>query len=264
MTSRINRIDYASGGHGYALDGKKVPGVTTIINASSPAGGLLNWYGRHAAEWAAANADIRPQLGDKAFFETAAKAANAVRDAAAERGRAIHAAADALVDGQPVDVPEDIYGPARLITQFLDTWRAVVRARECVVFHGGHRYAGQFDLIADLADGRRWLLDYKTGSGVWPTVALQMAAYRNAEYLVWNGEDKRMPEIDATGVVHVTENAWHLIPVETGPDVFDAFVSSIPVYRFHGTTVGKKTVGEPLPDPEPLGTVTHIVPEVTR
>jgi len=258
--SRIVQRPFGNGGHVYALDGRRCPGVTTIIKNSAPSGGLLKWSAREAAEWAAAHMELYDALGHEAWVKTAANASDESRDKAADRGRAIHAAADALVDGQPVDVAPEIYEQAALVPKFLDTWRANVLARECIVFHTGHRYAGQFDLIADLADGRRWLLDYKTGKGVYPEVALQLAAYRNAEYLVWNGEDRKMPRIDATGVVHITENAFELIPVDTGPDVWATFVSAIPLYRFHGTKFGYDRIGDPLPDPEPLATVTHIVP----
>lgn len=258
--SRITRREFGNGGHVYALDGRRCPGVTTIIRNSAPAGGLLNWYAKQAAEWAAQHSELREELGHDAWVKACANAANESRDKAADKGRAIHAAADALVRGERVDVPEDIYDRAVLVTKFLDTWRARVLATECVVFHTGHRFAGQFDLIAELADGQRWLLDYKTGSGVYPDVALQLAAYRNAEFIVWNGTDRAMPRIDATGVVHITENAFELIPVDSGPDVWATFVNALPLYKFHGTKYGYDRIGEALPDPEPLATVTHIVP----
>lgn len=258
MPSRIARRAFGNGGHVYALDGRRCPGVTTIIRNSAPPGGLLNWYAKETANWCARHGELRDELGDAQWIKAAMNAPNEARDAAADRGRAIHDAADKLIDGQPVDVAEEIYDRAVLVTKFLDTWRANVLARECVVFHTGHRFAGQFDLIAELADGQRWLLDYKTGTGVYPDVALQLAAYRNAEFLVWNGEDRPMPRIDATGVVHITENAFELIPVDTGPEVWATFVSALPLYRFHGTKFGYDRIGEALPDPEPLATVTHI------
>jgi hypothetical protein len=262
--SRITRREFGNGGHVYALDGRRCPGVTTIIRNSAPAGGLLNWYARQAAEWAAQHGELREELGDAAWIKACANAANDARDKAADRGRAIHAAAEKLVDGEPVDVPAEIAERAGLVLRFLDTWRANVLARECVVYHGGHRYAGQFDLIAELADGNRWLLDYKTGSGIFPDVALQLAAYRNAEFIVWNGTDRPMPRIDKTGVVHITENGFELIPIDSGPDVWATFVSALPLYRFHGTKFGYDRIGEAMPDPEPLATVTHIAtPEVT-
>lgn len=259
--SRITRRAFGNGGHVYALDGRRCPGVTTIIRNSAPSTGLLKWAATEAARWASAHIDLRDELGDDAWIKTAANASDEIRDKAAQLGRDIHAAADALVDGQRVDVAEEIYDRAVLVTKFLDVWRANVLARECVVFHTGHRYAGQFDLIAELADGRRWLLDYKTGKGVYPDVALQLAAYRNAEYIVWNGADRAMPRIDATGVVHITENAFELIPVDTGPEVWATFVSALPLYRFHGTKYGYDRIGEALPDPDPLATVTHIATE---
>lgn len=255
--SRITRREFGSG-HVYSLDGRRCPGVTTIIRNSSPAGGLLKWSARMAAEWTLTHYDARETLGDKQWLQAAINAADEARDAAADRGRQIHAAADALASGEPVDVPADIADRARLIIDFLDTWQAKVLARECVVFHTGHRYAGQFDVIAELADGARWLLDYKTGSGIYADVALQLAAYRNAEYIVWNGEDRKMPRVDKTGVVHVTENEWRLIPVDTGPEVWAAFLNAIPLYRFHGTKYGYDRIGEPLPHPDAMATVTPI------
>ena len=255
--SRIVRREFGSG-HVYSLDGRRCPGVTTIIRNSSPAGGLLKWYGREAAQWALTHWDARETLGDAEWAKACANAAEGTRDKAAERGRAIHAAADALADGKPIEVPEEIATPARSIIDFLNTWRARVLARECVVFHGGHRYAGQFDIIAELADGARWLIDYKTGKGVYPDVALQLAAYRNAEFIVWNGEDRKMPAIDKTGVLHVTENEWRLVPVDTGPEVWAAFLNAIPLYKFHGTKYGYDRIGEPLPHPDALASVTPI------
>lgn len=255
--SRIVRREFGSG-HVYSLDGRRCPGVTTIIRNSSPAGGLLKWYGREAAEWALTHYDQREPLGDAEWVKVCATAAERTRDVKAERGRQIHAAADALIDKKPIEVPSDIAQQARLIVDFLETWRASVLARECVVFHSGHRYAGQFDVIAELADGNRWLIDYKTGSGVYPDAALQLAAYRNAEFIVWQGGDRKMPHIDKTGVLHITENDWRLIPVDTGPDVWAAFLNAIPLYRFHGTKWGYDRIGEPLGHPDALATVTPI------
>jgi len=248
--SRLVRRDFPSGAHTYSLDGRRCPGVTTIVGASSPKGALIGWAARLAAEWAVANLDTRDALGDRDFFAKASKASEEVRDARADFGRAVHAAADALTDGKEISVPPDVAAYARHIVDFLNTWKARVLARECLVWHSGHRYAGQFDVIADLSDGSRWLIDYKTGSGVYPDAALQLAAYRNAEFIVWDGQDRKMPAIDKTGVLHVHENGWDLIPVDTGPEVWACFLSAIPLYRFHGTKYGYDRLGEPIPPPE--------------
>jgi hypothetical protein len=247
--SRLKKIEWKNGGHSYSLDGRRCPGVTTIINQTSPAGGLLNWYARISAEWCAANADMLESLGPEKFVKAAADEPGAEASRRADRGRDIHAAAYALADGQPIDVSPDVAQAARLVVDFFNAWDVKIRARECAVYHGGHRYAGQFDVIADLSDGQRWLIDYKTGNYVMPSVALQLAAYRNAEYIVWNGMDMKMPHVDACGVLHVTENQWEFLPVDTGPEVFAAFLNSLPLYRFHGTKYGYDRIGSPLPVP---------------
>lgn len=57
-----------------------------------------------------------------------------------------------------------------------DDWDAPLRLR----------YAGTFDLLAMMA-GQDWLLDVKTGKGVYPEVACQLAAYRAAEFALTAG-----------------------------------------------------------------------------
>ena len=56
--------------------------------------------------------------------------------------------------------------------------------------HRGHWYAGRFDLIADIGPDR-WMLDAKTGSGIYPEAAVQTDAYRCAEFYVT--DDDRTP-----------------------------------------------------------------------
>lgn len=253
--SRLVRRDFPSGAHVYSLDGRRCPGVTTIVGASSPKGGLLSWNARLATEWALAHLDGRDALGDTEFVKAAVRAPDAERDRRADFGRAVHAAADDLADGKEISVPPDVAAYARHIVEFLTTWGARVLAREGLCWHSGHRYAGQFDVIAELADGNRWLIDYKTGSGVYPDAALQLAAYRNAEFIVWDGSDRKMPTVDKTGVLHVHENGWDLIPVDTGPEVWACFLSAIPLYRFHGTKYGYDRLGDPLPPPAQLEVV---------
>lgn len=257
MASRLVRTEYGSG-HTYALDGHRVPGVTTVIRNSCPPGGLLSWYAKQAASWAATHVTELGTLGEDAWVSLAAQAADRARDAAADRGRKVHAAADKLIDGEPVEIDEpDVLARAQLVVDFLEAWDAHVLAREAVVFNERYGYAGTFDLIADLSDGKRWLLDYKTGSGVYRDVALQLAAYRHATHLVWQGRDVSMPTVDACGVVWVRESSWELVPTVADNNVFSTFLSSLPVYRFHGTKLGKDAVGGPLPKPDEREAATN-------
>lgn len=94
--------------------------------------------------------------------------ASAKRDAGADRGTAIHDAFHSLaLTGEPpnpVDYPEAC---RPWFQAAMKAWLAMrpeaITAEEMVV-HPEHRYAGRPDLIA-LVDGRRTLIDYKTGKG---------------------------------------------------------------------------------------------------
>ena len=54
---------------------------------------------------------------------------------------------------------------------------------------------GTLDLVAKLADGQTWLLDWKTGGkGIFREAALQLCAYRNADFYVdGNGDEQPCP-----------------------------------------------------------------------
>jgi hypothetical protein len=83
---------------------------------------------------------------------------------------------------------------------------------------------GTFDLVADLSN-QRWILDIKTTrSGIFGETALQIAAYRHAEfYLDDKGHQQPMPACDAAGAIWVRADGYDLIPVEAGDDVYRMF-----------------------------------------
>jgi hypothetical protein len=92
---------------------------------------------------------------------------------------------------------------------------------------GGLLFTGLRDVTADLGalDGERWLLDLKTsGSGVYREVALQLAAYRYAEFFIdVDGREQTLPKVDRTGVVWLRADGYDLYPVETNRRVFRTF-----------------------------------------
>ena len=101
---------------------------------------------------------------------------------------------------------------------------------------------GTFDLVAKL-HGETWLLDLKTTrSGIFGETALQLAAYRHAEfYLDTEGEEQPMPEVDRVGAIWCRADGYDLIPVEAGADVYRMFQYAQMVARFT-TELGKSWV----------------------
>jgi hypothetical protein len=118
---------------------------------------------------------------------------------------------------------------------FIKEWRV----RPLLVEHtvGSYRwgYAGTFDLIAELPDGRRVLFDYKTGkSGVWPETALQLAAYRYADaYVAPDGTEIPMKDVGVTEAkaVWVRADGYDVIPLNTDGHVFKVFLHVLQVAK---------------------------------
>lgn len=244
-TPEIKRRNYGRG-HGYTIDGQKVPGVTTIIGNGLPKPALMGWAAKTIAEYVADRLDqdgdhvIADQLvgdlgelartkskqwPDKLSRTKVAELLKGIhyedRDQAAKRGTEVHGIAERLASGEEVDVPEPLTGHVDAYLQFLDDWQPTDALLEFVGGNLTHRYSGTGDMIATLIDGKRWLLDIKTSrSGPFGEVALQLAGYRYFEHVLIDGEVVPMPEVDRCGVIWVRADGYDLIPFEAGPAEF--------------------------------------------
>jgi hypothetical protein len=173
---------------------------------------------------------------DRDLIEYLKKAPNRIRNGAAVRGTKVHKIAEKMVFGaDDVDIPEELRGHVESVALFLTEWKI----RPLLVEHtvGSYRwgYAGTFDLIAELPDGRRVLFDYKTGaSGVWPETALQLAAYRYADaYVAPDGTEILMKDVGVTEskAVWVRADGYDVIPLDTGGHVFKVFLHVLQVAK---------------------------------
>lgn len=217
--------------HSYKLDGKPVQGVTTLISKGMPKPAMPYWSARTVAEFVADTpTDVLcayRQLGRDGMVKVLKDVPWTRRDEAAARGTEVHALADLLARGERVDVPDHIAGHVESAVRFLDDWRIAPVLTETLVGSRAHWYAGTLDVVADLPDGRRAILDYKTSaSGIWPETALQLAAYRLAEFYIGpDGREMWMADvgINCAYAVWLRSDGYDVIPVNTGPEVFEMF-----------------------------------------
>ncbi|MGI5153627.1 hypothetical protein [Microbispora sp. CA-102843] len=225
MSGETKRRNHGRG-HSYLLDGEKIPGVTTLIGDGFPKSGLINWAADTVAAHAVDNWDEIAGLTPSERLKRLAKAHTAVRDAAGVRGTRVHKLAEALTRGEEVDVPDELAGHVESCVRFLDEWQAEQVLVERPIFSRRYRYGGSPDLVADLADGKRWLLDWKTNAkGPYGDMAFQLSAYRFADfYLDDEGRQIPMPEVDEVGVVWLRADGYDLYPFEAGPEVFRQFL----------------------------------------
>jgi hypothetical protein len=130
--------------------------------------------------------------------------------------------------GEEVVVPDHLAGHLEAYIRFLDDFQVVPVLVEKPVFSRTYKYAGTFDLVADI-DGVRWLLDIKTNaSGVYAETALQLAAYRFADFYIEDDfSEHLMPPVERTGVIHVTASGYELVPVIADVEQFDIFCHAI-------------------------------------
>ena len=215
--------------HRYWLDGKPVPSVTGLLSKGLPKDALPYWAAKTVAEYVADNAEAVELLRDMGR-EPMVAALNGVpweaRDKAAARGTDVHALAERVVHGESVDVTEDVAGFVDGYARFLDEFGVTPVLTERSVANRTHHYAGRFDLIADLG-GTRWMLDLKTSSRVYGDTALQVDAYRHAEFYVDDDDpdtEHPLPEgIERLGVVHVTEDGTYLYPLQSDGSAWRIF-----------------------------------------
>lgn len=247
---RTGRVEYKRG-HGYYLDGKKVSGSTTIIKGGLPAPALVNWAPKKVAEYVVENIGEVVDLVASRSADTAIYDLKNVpwrdRDAAANRGTEVHRYAEAIVQGTPLDdPPEEIRGHIEQLALFLEEWQPTFDKVECVVASRAHRYMGTFDFLGTIPGLGYVLGDWKTNrSGIFSEVALQLASYRYAEFIVQpDGTELPMPEVDQAVAVHITADTYEVVPVETNPDVFASFLHVKSVFEFSKGMAD--LIGEPL------------------
>jgi hypothetical protein len=245
MSNRLTRRNYGNG-HGYALDGVKVPGVTTVIGKlDKPA--LVAWAARMSAGYAVDHWD---ELTHLPIMDRAKKIEDARWDknrAAVVKGNRIHGLGERLAAGEKVDAPAEVLGQVEAYARFLDTWQLESIHTEASVAHTQYHYAGTLDAIMNSPKLGMILLDIKTGSGVWAEVALQLAAYRYADLLQTEiaavgprGGKKApelvegpVPEVDGCYVAHVLADTVELLPIRAGEDEFATFLYLREVYAWH-------------------------------
>lgn len=223
---RLRRKNHGRG-HSYYLDGVKVDGVTTILNALPI--NLKQWSADIAANYAV---EHWAELGEEPLTKRLDRIRFAHKDtlkSLAARGTQIHAFGERLVHGEAVEIPDEHRGPVEAYARFLDEWQIEPVATETPVASTLHYYGGTADLWARIGvrDNARALVDLKTGR-VFESVVLQLAAYRYADLWQPHGvaSEERLTEdgVDLVYVAQIGSDAVRMLPITAGRDEFRAFL----------------------------------------
>ena len=220
--------------------------VTTALD-SLPKPFLLAWAARVVAETAVYKRDILEKLiadDPEEAVRWLKGAHNAARDGAARTGSTLHEIAelDALGEHDEADTQVSRLAPegqakARQLRDFFARVPHKLVEVESVIYNDRHRYAGTLDFLIEFTDPTVTammpfppglaVMDLKTGKGVYTETALQLAAYRGAQYTVdfTEGVRTEMPPTVGGCVLHVTGASWALVPAITDAKVFEAFMA---------------------------------------
>jgi hypothetical protein len=205
------------GGRVYVWKGREYPSVTSILGATVPKPALVGWAARTVAEWAVDHSSEWGDISDRqAKVDLLKGSPYRDRDKAADVGTAVHAHAEAIANGYPSTVSDDVAPFVEGFERFLSDWHPEYIETEATVFSDEYGYAGTLDAIARIPGLGVVLLDTKTSkSGVYPETALQLAAYEAADFIGRNdGETSdSMPEIEATAVLHLRPEGYRLVPL---------------------------------------------------
>jgi hypothetical protein len=237
--------------HRYSWNGGPwYPSVTTVLQIKDkPA--LVGWAKRETAACAVRNLEVLEKMvrsgGPGAAVEWLKRIPDYTRDVAADLGTQVHAMAEALGRGEPVAVDESLRPYlAAYRRDFLDVFHPRFLAVEAMVCSERYEYGGTADAFVEIA-GEIWLLDYKTGAGVYPDSALQLAGLARAQFIGRPGDPTQYPVPFATrfGILHIRPEEARLFPVTVDRATVAAFLDARRLYAWDQGPA-RTVIGEPV------------------
>lgn len=208
--------------------------VTTILKVlNKPA--LPSWSAKMVAEYVANEFTFIAELMEKGMSDEAVQLMKGApwrkKEAAASLGTTVHQAVEAYCMGVDfLDTAADSH--VHHFQRWLEAFKPKVLETEVTVFNKKYNYAGTLDLLVEL-EPNVWCVDVKSGSGVYPEFAMQVAAYANGEFIGrHDGTEDKMPEVTRGAILHLRPNGYKFIPVDISPPVYRSFLHCRELFRF--------------------------------
>ena len=210
------------------VSGKRVPSVTTVMGMKAKPL-LVPWAAKMSAEFAVENWEALSDLPREDRIQRIKSAYRVKSQDAADLGDSIHIYAEAFMKKENLpDYPADAFDSIANLLAWLDVRQPKLIAAEVSMF-SERGYAGTFDALVEM-DGEVWLLDWKTGKGVYDETGMQLAALHFADRVLAE-EPIELPKATRFGVVHIRPDDCNLIEF-TGLDAyFEQFLACLTLYQ---------------------------------
>ena len=174
--------------HIYTVNDKVVYGVTSIIGVlNKPA--LMYWAVNQAVDFLGVNWIAGKEYDEveiKTLLEDARKAHRVKKDKSADIGTMIHGWIEkyvkARIEKKPVPkrpINKEMQNAINGFFSWAKKNKVQLIACEQKIYSKKYRYAGTFDLEAKV-NGKRTIIDFKTGKALYPEMFLQASAYLQA------------------------------------------------------------------------------------
>ena len=214
----------------YIWRGKEYPSVTTIRRMAGVPFPLVEWQIKQVALRAI---NQYGELGQRLGRDTPdgvrswlRAASIEKRDAAADLGTRVH---DAVEKGRLLtEVADDERPFVAHYLNWLDLSHAEIIATEKQVFNLTVGFAGTFDSLVRFPNGQYWIVDLKTGSGIYPEHAMQCLAYAMGEFVgaddqVYAELTELLHQITGIAILHLRPEGWEWVEVVVTPALWQAF-----------------------------------------
>lgn len=177
--------------HVHKLNGKPLTGVTTLIDKTLSKPALIPWAVKTTVDWIRSNCQVS-QLGESYLvsekdLETAKKEHSKRKTDAGDWGTRVHTACEVWCNTGNIIAADDIYKSVKNFVDFIQNNGFKVLATERPVWSKEWWIGGIFDLVLE-KDGKVYIADIKTSSGIYDSHFIQMGAYYKC--LLENGWQK--------------------------------------------------------------------------
>jgi hypothetical protein len=171
--------------------------------------------------------------------------AQAIRNAAGDKGSKIHNALDLLIMGNDIEMNTPFKNPSteqyeeltveewEAVMSFVAWWKEVKPERiasEQAIFNEEYNYAGTMDLLCKI-DNEVWLIDFKTSQHVWAEHELQISSYKHC----------LKEKVDKLGILRIgyrmNKRRYKLNEVD---DKFDLFLAARQIWEHENAKVSPK------------------------
>jgi len=161
--------------------------------------------------------------------------AEALKQAAADKGSKVHQAILKLIDGETIKISDKFINNSteqeeeltleewECLMSFADWYKKAkpqIINREFVVWSDEYKYAGTIDLLCTIGEDT-YIIDFKTGQHIWPSYEIQLSAYKYASKV--NGK----LAILQLGYQH-NKNRYKFTEIE---DQFELFLSAKKIWE---------------------------------